>query len=121
MIGQNSKDKTQNQQKLVQLITDYVTAQIGSTENGKKYLKTLAERDPQKALNKLGSTHAEIKKTIEALPIGSEKYIQKDYEVMQAIAVMLTAYNGSKKDEVVAIEIIKNMSQQTPAPKGPAT
>lgn len=117
MESQHSSQKTENQRKLVSLITDFVTAQIGEADNGKKYLKTLAEKDPQKALNKLGSTHADIMRSIEELSPDSEQYNKKEYEVAQAIAAMLAAYNGSKKDEEVAIGVITSMSQQTSAPE----
>lgn len=117
MGSQNSSPKTENQKKLVALITNFVTKQIGSTENGKKYLRTLGEKDPQKALNKLGSTHAGIKKAVEELSPDSEQYNNKEYEVVQAIAVTLTAYNNSKKNEEVAIGVIASMSQQTSAPQ----
>lgn len=113
--------KLNNQKELVRLITAYVTSQIASTENGKKYLKVLGEREPQKALNKLGQTHAEIKKIITNTETDSAPVDPKDEAVMYNIDAMLNAYRGSKNDEMVAIGIIKSMHEQTAAPKGPAT
>lgn len=113
--------KLNNQKELVRLLTAYVTSQIASTENGKKYLRTLGERDPQKALNILNQTHAGIKKIITNTETDSAPVDPKDEGVMYNIDAMLHAYRDSKGDEMVAINIIKSFYEQTPAPKGPAT
>lgn len=111
----NQTDKTQKQKELITLLSTYITSQLGDAKIAKQYLVTLGERDPQKALNKIGNTHSEIKKAIEALPMGSEEYKANEAEVVQAIEVVLKAYNSSKKDEDVAIGIVKSYGTKKPA------
>lgn len=110
--------KTANQKILVKNITDYITAMLGDNPIAKQYMQALGERDVQKALNKLGQKHADVKKAMEALP--PDQHNAKEEEVVQGITQMLTAYNHSKKNEEVAIgimsDMLKDAKSQSPAP-----
>ncbi|HTM63151.1 MAG TPA: hypothetical protein VL360_01465 [Gammaproteobacteria bacterium] len=105
-------DKIKKQQELIDLISKYVTEQIG--ENGpvsKQYLKILGEtatgNPPEKVLNKLGSNLSQIKKSIDA-GRSAEGFDGKADDVTYTIETMLRVYNQSKKDEATAIAIIKD-------------
>lgn len=108
-LQQDAKKMT-NQKMLVKSITEYITVMLGDNDIAKQYMKALTGSDAQKSLNRLGQTHADIKKKMEAVPAGDEhKAKEEDVVVVQTITQMLTAYNHSQKNEEVALGIINGM------------
>lgn len=116
MALQQDATKMTNQKMLVKFITEYVTGMLGDNGIAKQYIKALTDRDAQKSLNRLGQTHADIKKAMEALP--PDQHNPKEEEVAQTLTQMLMAYNRSQKNEEVAIAIMTDAKSQmgTPSP-----